>query len=535
MHDIELVLGLLSVLLILMTVARRVSIPYPITLVVGGLALGLIPGLPVVHLEPELILFLFLPPLLFSEANATSWRDFKANLRPISLLAVGLVLATTGVVAVLTHALLPELPWAVAFVFGAVVAPTDAVAALAIAHRLPVPRRIVTVLVGESLVNDATALVAFRMAIVATLTGAFVWYEALQRFAVAGAGGILIGMAVAWGLLWLRRLFQDDSTLDNTALLLVPFMAYLAAETVGASGVLAVVTCGLYLGRRNARLLSSETRMQARGLWEMLDFLFNGLLFVLVGLQLRAILHTELAHPLPTLVWHGVLVTLAVILTRLAWVFPSTYLPRWLVPGLAARDPSPPVGHVLVLGWTGMRGGISLAAALAIPATLANGAPFPGRDEIVLMTFVVILGTLIFQGLSLPFLIRATGLERDEGHEREETAARMEAVDAALLKLDELAARGDVPEDILAAFRRMYDERLHRICARVGLEPDAELEHREESAVRTRREIVEAERRAVVALRDRGVIGDDVLHHLLQELDLEELWLSDVHARGAHG
>src|ERR1043165_3259458 len=382
----EIFVGLLLAVAVLALVARKLTIPYPILVVIGGLLLGLIPKLPKVRLDPELVFLFVLPPLLFPAALFTSWRDFRANLRPISLLAIGLVLFTTVAVAYLAHYFM-GLPLPAGFVLGAIISPPDAIAATAIAERLSVPRRIVTILEGESLVNDATALVAFRFAVAAVVTGSFSLAHAAGQFVIVAVGGILIGLAVGWLTAWIQKPI-DDPPVEITISLLTPFAAYLPAEQLGVSGVLAVVTTGLYHGWRLPEITTSRTRLQAGPVWEMIEFLLNGFIFLLIGLQLPEVLRHLTGRSIPHLVWYAAVISLAVILIRMLWVFPATYLPRWLFKGLRERDPYPDWRHVAVVAWTGMRGVVSLAAALALPLTLANGSPVPRRALAPFLTFI---------------------------------------------------------------------------------------------------------------------------------------------------
>jgi len=440
--QLEIILGLLLAVAALATLATRLGVPYPILLVLGGSALGFVPGLPSVELDPELVFLLFLPPLLYVSALFTSWRDFRANIRPISLLAVGLVLMTTFVVAAVVHTVI-GIPWVAAFVLGAIVSPTDAIAATTVAQRLGVPRRIVTILEGESLVNDATGIVAYRVAVAAVVTGAFSIWEAGLQFVVGAAGGVAVGFAVGWIVVWARRHLSEDPSVQNTVSLLTPFVAYLAAEELPHSlwkflhelsgvpgdlyfsGVLAVVTTGLYLGRKGPYVISSGTRLQGYATWELITFLLNGLIFILIGLQLDSVVEGLDEYTAGQIISYAVLVSLTVILVRVIWVFPATYAPRWAIRRIRERDPSPPWRSVSVIAWTGMRGVISLAAALALPFQAAAGVPFPDRNLIIFLTFCVILATLVVQGLSLPVLIRTLGLEDDHIGDKEETHGRI--------------------------------------------------------------------------------------------------------------
>jgi monovalent cation/hydrogen antiporter len=532
--QIEIILGLLVAVAALATLATRLKVPYPILLVLGGSVLGFVPKLPQVELDPELVFLLFLPPLLYVSALFTSWRDFRANVRPISLLAIGLVLMTTFVVAWVVHATI-GLPWAAAFALGAIVSPTDAIAATTVAQRLGVPRRIVTILEGESLVNDATGIVAYRIAVVAVVTGAFSIWEAGLQFVVGAAGGVAVGLAVGWVVIWVRRHLSEDPSVQNTISLLTPFVAYLVAEELPPylwhilrlpgelhfSGVLAVVTTGLYLGRKGTSVISSGTRLQGYAVWELITFLLNGLIFVLIGLQLRNVVGGLDEYTAGQLVSYAVLVSLTVILVRMLWVFPATYLPRWASRWIREHDPSPPWRSVAVIAWTGMRGVISLAAALALPLQTASGAQFVWRDLIIFLTFCVILATLVVQGLSLPVLIRALGLEDDHIGDKEETHGRIRVAEAALQRLEELVDEDWVREDTAERIRGLYNYRRNRFASRFEGDPDG-VEERSSAYQRLMAELLGAQRQRLIRMRDEGKIGDEVMHRIERELDLEE-------------
>ncbi len=537
MPEIEAILVLLAAVAVLATLANRIEVPYPILLVLGGLVLGFVPGLPQVELEPDVVFLLFLPPLLYVSALFTSWRDFRANLRPISLLAVGLVLMTTCVVAAVAHWIM-GFSWAPAFVLGAIVSPTDAIAATSVAQRLGVPRRIVTILEGESLVNDATGIVAYRIAVAAVAVGTFSLWQAGLQFVVGALGGVAVGLAVGWLVIWGRRHVANDPDIQNTISLLTPFAAYLLAEEpshwawgqfglpgdFAFSGVLAVVTTGLYLGRYAPGVISPETRLQGYAFWELVTFLLNGLIFALIGLQLEGIverLSEDTTYSVVALVFYGALISLTVILVRFVWVFPATYVPRWLSRRLRQRDPSPPPSQVTVIAWTGMRGVISLAAALALPLAIAGGAPFPERDLILFLTFCVILATLVVQGLTLPLLIRALGLEDDGSQEREEIKGRIEVANAALARIDELVLEEWVREDTAERVRGLYDYRRSRFAARYHGADDG-IEERSAAYQRLMRDLLRAQRDTLIQLRNEGRIGDEVMHRIERDLDLEE-------------
>jgi len=522
---VEIFVGLLLAVAVLALLARKLHIPYPILFVLGGLLLGGFPGLPKVRLDPQLVFLFFLPPLLFPAALTTSWRDFRLNLRPIGLLAIGLVLFTTVAVAYLAHYFM-HLPLAAGFVLGAIISPPDAIAATAIAERLQIPRRIVTILEGESLVNDATALVAYRFAILAVGTGSFSLMQASGQFLVVSVGGILLGLLIG-------RLAQqfhrrvDDAPIEITVSLLTPFAAYLLAERLGVSGVLAVVTAGLYLGRRMPELLTFKTRLQGGPVWEMVEFILNGFVFILIGLQLPAVIHALSDEHIPPheLIGDAAVITLAVVVIRILWVFPATYLPRLIFKKLCRRDPNPNWRHVSIVAWTGMRGVVSLAAALAIPFTVdgtAEGKPFPGRDLILFLTFIVILATLVVQGLSLPPLIRWLGVEDDGSMEIEERQARLAANRSALAELTKINEPEPAKADALQRVRIEYEDHIRQV---EGAEPQnantalrlfsSEYESLSHTAL-------QVERRTILQLRNQDVINDEVLQRIQRDIDLAE-------------
>jgi len=507
--------------LALTTIARKLAIPYPILLVIGGLVLSFVPGLPTIHLDPDLVFLVFLPPLLWAAAYFTSWRDFRANARPITLLAVGLVLVTTAAVAGVAHAALPGLGWAEAIVLGAIVSPPDAVSATAIVKQLHLPRRGVTILEGESLVNDATALVLYRTALVAAVSGTFELSNSVMDFFLAASMGIAVGIIVGIVSCWVLRL-TEDSFSEIAITLLAPYIAWVLADQVQASAVLACVTGGLYLRQHFSAIVAPITRIQARAVWDLLVFLLNGIIFILIGLQLDTLREAIPSSQLASLTVIGILVSTTAIVVRLIWVPIAAWLPRFLSSSLRARDPMPPWSNLLILGWSGMRGVVSLAAALALPFTTAAGAPFPFRAEIILMAFMVILVTLVLQGLSLPLLIRLLNLAEDRTIEYEERKARERAAMAALELLDTVADEGWPVPDHIEQLRVHYSRRLQR---NVNLDaPGAECTKEVTKAFRRlRHETLTAERLAVISLRNDDVISDEILHRLEHELDVEAL------------
>ncbi len=514
MHTLEILVPLLLVAVAALSIlASALGIPYPILLVLGGLALGFVPGLPDVELEPELVLVLFLPPLLYVSAFFTSLRDLRADLRGISLLAVGLVLATAGAVAVIAHEAIDGMSWAVAFTLGAIVSPTDAIAATAVANRVGAPRRVVTVLEGESLLNDASALVLYRVAVAAATGSGFALWDAGLRFVVGAAGGIAVGLAVGWVVRRIRRRI-DDPPAEITISLVTGYAAYLPAEQLGASGVLAAVTAGIYLGWHATELTTASTRIQTGAVWELVSFLLNATLFVLIGFQLEIILEGTEGRGAGELLWLGVLVSLGVILTRYVWFFTVPYLIRALDRRPSQRARRGPWRQRVILGWAGMRGGVSLAAALALPAD------FPERDLILFLTFFVILVTLVFQGLSLPRLIRALGVRDDGAGEREELTARLEAARAALAELDALEREDWTRGDTVGRMRGMYEFRRQRFEGR--RDGDGALDERSAAYQRMVRQVISAQRGALLRLRNERVISDEVLRRVERDLDLED-------------
>jgi CPA1 family monovalent cation:H+ antiporter len=532
LHQLETIILLLIAVLALAAFARKLAIPYPILLVIGGLVLGLIPGVPTLRLDPDVVFLVFLPPILWSAAYFTSWRDFRSNLRPITLLAVGLVLATTAAVAVVAHIWLPGLGWAGAIALGAIVSPPDAVSATAVAKRLGLPRRAVTILEGESLVNDATALILYRTAVMTAVSGTFIFSETVLDFFLAAGGGVLVGLSVGVVARWALRLMKDSFS-EIAVTLLSPYIAWVLAEQVHVSGVLACVAGGLYLRQHFSAAVAPTTRIQARAVWDFLVFVLNGVIFILIGLQLGALREAIPSEMFVPLMLSGALVSVTAIVVRLIWVPLAAWIPRLLSPSLRARDPMPALPSLFIIGWTGMRGIVSLAAALALPLTTAAGAPFPFRAEIILITFSVILATLVLQGLSLGPLIRVLKLKEDGSLEREEMQAREHAATAALVRLDEVANEGwPVPEH-LDQMRVHYGNRAQRYT-KDGTAPECTAETIEVFQ-RLRHETLTAERLAVIRLRNDGVISDDVLHRLEHELDVEALQLGIGERRVSSG
>ena len=520
-HEQLILMGLLAAIAALLAAAPVVRVPYPIFLVLGGLALGFVPGVPSLVLPPDVVLVAVLPPLLYSSAFFTSLRELRANMRPISALAIGLVVLTMGAVALVADWAVDDMSWAAAFVLGAVVAPTDAIAATAIMRRLGVPRRIVTVVEGEALVNDGTALVLYRVAVAATVSGVFSFWNASWHLVWSIVGGVAIGLAVGFVVAEVRRRL-DNPPVEVTIALMTGYFAFIPANAADASGVLAVVTAGVFLGWQTPELTSVQTRLQGLAVWEIVTFVLNALLFALVGLQLSRILDALTGTSARQLTVWALLVTGTVVLTRLVWTYVVSYLPKRASLRLGRRDHVPPVTYPLVVTWSGMRGAVSLAAALAIPLTTHAGTPFPHRDLIIFLTFCVILGTLVVQGLTLPAVIRGAGLEPDHLDEKEEAKARIRAADAALTRLEELEVEDWVQEETAGRLRGLYGFRRNRFASRFDADSDGAIEEQSQNYQRLRRELLEAERAAIVELRLEGVINSDVERRLQRDLDLED-------------
>jgi monovalent cation/hydrogen antiporter len=514
-HGAELILGLLIAVAALVTLARRLGITYPIFLVIGGLVLGLVPGVPPIRVDPELIFLIVLPPLLYIAAFFTPMRDLRGNLGTISSLAVGLVIASACAVAAVVHALIPGIPWPVAFALGAIVAPPDAIAATAITRRLAVPRQIVTILEGESLLNDATALTIYSIALAVAAGGAFSAATAVVTFAGAMLGGCVIGITAGWIIAHVRARLED-TPVEMTISLLTPYAAFLPAERLDASGVIATVAAGLYLGHRGSLIMGADARLTGRAVWETITFLLNGFVFIVMGFEVPLLLRALTPSLAIQLVGIGMAVTMVLILVRALWIFATVFLPERIRGRPDAFECS------LVLSWAGMRGVVSLAAALALPLTLPAGQPFPAREALVIVTLTVIVLTLLGEGLTLRWFVRALGLGEDVGLREEEARARQRLVEAATGRIDELYPVWPGHHPLLDQLREVYRHRFEHVERQrdpsAGVGEDRELiEHRE-----IRRTVIDAEREALLRLRAEGEVNDEVLRDLERELDLEE-------------
>jgi monovalent cation/hydrogen antiporter len=528
---IQVLVFLLIVIAAVAVLAKRLNVPPAILLVITGVVLALVPGLPAVRLAPDFVLLFILPPVIYASAVAMSWREFRFSLRPISQLAVGCVLFTTIAIAAVSHWLL-HFSWPVGFVLGAIVSPPDAVAPLSIARRMQLPRRLLVILEGEGLANDASALILYRFAVAAVSVGVASFSHAASLFAVIIGGEILWGVAVGWLMLRLRRWVREPR-IEVMLSVLTPFLAYWPPQHMGGSGVLATVTAGLYISWNGLRLISAATRLQGVFFWDFLMYLTEGFVFLITGLQARTLIAGIRGDSFTDLGASAAVVCAVVIVARFVWMFPATYLPRWLVPSIARDDPAPPWQWPFALAFTGVRGMVSLAAALAIPLTTDSGELFPDRDRILFLTFSVILVTLVGQGLLLPTVIRALGLANAGRLEREaeraqEYAARRQSIQAASRRLDELVAQRKLPEDIVQPLRTRHRDRLRHLERRTDADDgDKQLVelHDEVECL-----LIGAERQKINDLYRLGELKDEARRRIERELDLREAQMTNWRA-----
>jgi monovalent cation/hydrogen antiporter len=515
--------ALLGVVAAVDWIADRVHVPVPILLVIAGIALALTPGLPGIELNADLVMLVLLPPLIYFAAFTMSWQAFRANLQPILLLAIGCVLVTTVAVAAAGHWLI-GLPLGVAFILGAVVSPPDVVAPLAVAERLGMPRRITSVLEGEGLVNDATALILFNVALVAVLTGHFSPVAAVRDFALVLIGETAWGWLVGYVLLRLRHGAREPR-IEVMLSMMTPFAAFWLPHALGGSGVLATVVAGLYTGWAGVALIRSNTRLQALFFWDIINTIITGMIFLLTGLQARTVATGLDAATLRQLVLHGVIISAVVIVVRFLWVFPATYLPRWLFPSVKADDSSTSWRFAFIVAFTGVRGVVSLAAALSIPVAIATNVAFPGRDRVLVITFIVIVVTLIAQGLTLPFVVRKLGLDRlgaDERRERRarEASARLETARAALRRLDKAASEEHLEEAWLQPWRVRQEQQIAQLDG--AQDPDSDGYAHAATMHRVELALIAAERARLNALLREGQISDEIRRRIEHDLDLDE-------------
>ncbi|WP_329028849.1 Na+/H+ antiporter [Streptomyces sp. NBC_01423] len=504
--------------------ARRTPVPAPLLLVAVGLIASYMPGVPTYTLDAHIVLPLLLPPLLYTAAVDSSYLDLRANLRPVALLSVGYVLFATVAVGWLAYLLVPDLPLTAALVLGAVIAPPDAVTAAAIARRVGLPARVTTILQGESLVNDATAITAYKVALAAAVGEGISWGAGAGEFLLASVGGVGVGLLLMVPLHWLRTHLREP-LLQNTLSLLIPFVAYAAAERVHASGVLAVVVVALYLGHRSWQV-DFATRLQEAAVWKMVAFVLESAVFALIGLQLPFVLKGLGTYSVTDAFGYAVLVFLAVVVVRFVWVYPATYLPRWLSRRIRERESGTDWTSPLIVGWAGMRGVVSLAIAFSVPLVTADGAAFPARNLVLFLTFTTVIGTLVVQGLTLPVLVRVLKLPgRDRQAETlAEAQAQNEASTAAEARLDDLLTdeRNRLPQPLADRLRTVLERRRNAVWERLGAANPVTGESADDTYRRLAGEMIETEREVFVRLRDERRIDDEMMRTLLRRLDLEE-------------
>ncbi len=518
-EKIHTLLTLLGIISILTVVAERVRFPFPILLVIAGLLIGLFPGLPEVRLDPEIVFLIFLPPLLFSAAWNFPWENFRSNFLPIFALAVGLVFATIVGVAYATFWLIPGMTLAAGFVLGAIVSPPDAVAATAILRDLRVPKRLLAVLEGESLVNDASGLVAYQFAVAAVVSGSFSLVDAGADFVWMSAGGALFGLLVGMGVAHLHRHLRDPSV-AVTLTLLTPYISYLPAERLGFSGVLAVVTTGLYIGHRAWEALGAESRLQRESIWKLLDYLLNGVVFILIGLQFPSILR-EMRIPLSQMIFAGTTISLVVIAVRFLWVFPMVYLQRRLLLRRAGNHLN--FGGLVVASWAGMRGVVSLAAALALPLTTSAGQGFPHRHIILFLTFCVIFVTLVLQGLTLPWIARRLKVQEPDEDFQNEGQARIALLEDLIVEIEALIQKEQTPEyrESLDWWKMYYQDRVRALKKRLGL-PLAMSRYAASKDREVFPKLMNHARHRLARMRRRGDISEEIRRRIEHDLDMEE-------------
>lgn len=539
MAIIEVNLALLLAVAVIAALGRWLPIPLPLLLIGGGVALCAAPGFGNVHIAPEIFFLLFIPPLLFADGWLMPKRDLLAVLRPVLLLAFGLVFATVVFVGYAMHLLIPSLPLAAAFALGAIVSPTDAVATAAMTERLPLPSRITLILNGESLINDASGLVAFKFAAAAVATGAFSLSAAAVELVLVACGGVIVGVAVAWAVgalrVGLKRVCVDDPTIQTILSILTPYAAYIAAERVDASGILAVVSAGLYAGWHDARNISIATRQRAWEVWEMLLFVFNGLVFLLLGLTLLpAISALARTQSWSMLAFYALALWLIVTVIRLVWVYPGTYLPPLISRKIREQEPMRNPRGVFIVGWAGLRGSVTMAAALSIPVATDAGAAFPGREMIIFLSATTILLTLLINGLTLPPLIRAFGLRGDGNAEREQRAAAIAMAQAAAAALAAELPKLKRADERSFAQRLVaeYEARVARFTA--NAERRRELDHVDMAHRNLTLLGINAERDELATLRDQGVINEETVRALEPRIDHAELVATEA-TRSPHG
>jgi len=531
MTTLETVLILMAMLAALSSATQKLRIPYPIILVFAGLVIGFIPVIPDIHLDPELVFLIFLPPLLYEAAGNVSWHEFKKYRGPISRLSIWLVFFTTTAVAFTAHYFIPHFDWPLAFVLGAIVSPPDAVAATSATRGLGLPKRLLAVLEGESLVNDASALIAYRYGVAAVLSGGFVFWQAGLQFFVVAGGGIAIGLAIGYVFTRIHTYLLDDPTIETTLTLLIPFVAYLLAEHVGTSGVLAVVSTGLYVSWHSYEIYSSQTRMRINGFWNILIFLLNGFVFILIGSQLPIILHSLKGYSLPSLIGYGLLISFAAIAARIIWIFPLAYLTAFFTRRKAGRAPNVNTRELFITSWAGMRGVVSLATALALPLHMSNGTHFPQRNVILFITFMVIFVTLVLQGLTLPFFVRWLNVRESARKAAQEERKVRLALATGSIDFIEGELSLTLLDPVLNELKESFEHQINYLNGTIRLDDPVRKGDNASSATLFKQyleseiKIITYQRERIIQWHKDGTYSEEVIRKLEEELDIRNLSL----------
>ena len=538
MDNFKIVVFIMAILISLTAIANKRKLPFPVILVFAGLIIGFVPQLPNLALDPDVVFIIILPPLLYDAASKTSWLEFKTSIRPISALAITLVFFTTVTVAVTAHFLIPGFTWPLAFVLGAVVSPPDAVAASGIIKGLGLNKKVITILEGESLVNDASALIAYRYAVLAVTTGSFVFWQAGLQFLLVAGVGILIGIIVGFLFVLAHKKIDNNPVVETSLTLLAPFISYLAAEQFHMSGVLAVVTTGLVISRKSPEIFSSPARMRTRVVWDTMIFLLHGFVFILIGLQLPSIIKDLGNYPFTTILGYGLTISLVTILVRIIWVFGGAY---WLnffqkkkknkIDANENTRPENTWKKVLVVAWTGTRGVISLAAALALPLVLNDGTAFPKRSSIIFLAFVVIFVTLVVQGLSLPLLIRWLNIKSEDNTDEEEKELQLYLANSTLHFIER---EFPIPDDnkLQQQLKNQYEQLIRKLTKEIQLYKRARYNNREvqlpepDNLINAKLEISKFKRELLIRLHKDGDFSDAAIRHVEREMDIDELKLN---------
>ncbi|MBS0287273.1 MAG: Na+/H+ antiporter [Proteobacteria bacterium] len=527
MNFIEASVLILFMAILCVPVANRFKIPLEIFLFIGSCFISLIPGLPTVTLDPMVVFDLFLPPILFAAAYFTSWKDFKFNLRPITLLAFGLVIFTSLIVAVVAKLILPSFSWAEAFLLGAIIAPTDASAATAIIKRLGAPKRIITILEGESLINDATALIIYRFSIAAIVYGSFSLPDAILEFSLITTGGLFVGFAISTVAVNIYRLI-DDRRAETAFTFITAFASYLIAERLGFSGVIATVVSGIWAGFYFPEFAATQTKVNAKAAWGVLLFIINGFVFTLIGFQLPMVIKNLGDYQLKDLIYYGSVISAVVILVRICWIYPAAYIPRLLFPAIARRDPVASWKYLFTLGWTGMRGIVSLAAVLAIPSLTAKHLPFSHVELLIFVTYFVMMATLIIPTFTLPFLVQKFNLSDSNDNTKQEALARLCAVDAVIKRINYFANENQIPMQVVNEFLENLLKRKEVIQTQLSDNPYSVLSNNYFAYKKLVYEAIKIEREKIIVMRRHGEIDEEIFRNLSEELDLEEIRMNSM-------